>query len=248
MREERSGPVHDLGTAIGDFLADLAQANRSAHTRRAYATDLSQFATWYQGALTAITPSVLRDFFATVAHLSPATRARKQAAVTSFLAWAYRQELIEANPMGRIERVTPTPPKPRGVGRTQVETILAAIPATQRRDRLLFRLLFETGMRISEALALCVEDIDLTLDDEHLHVVGKGNKRRTVLLDDPKLVNELRTYLKRMGYKHGPIFRALKNEVAPSAINLSTNAGPGTARKPISSVPCTNCVTPTPPS
>ena len=56
-----------------------------------------------------------------------------------------------------------------------------------------------------------MEDLDLSLDNEHLTVVGKGNKRRTILLDDPYLVQQLRAYLKRMGYKHGPLFRAEKN-------------------------------------
>jgi site-specific recombinase XerD len=88
---------------------------------------------------------------------------------------------------------------------------LAVIPPTQRRDRLLFRLIYETGMRISEALALYVEDLDLTPDDEHLTVLGKGGKRRTILLDNPAVVKEVRSYLKRMGYRAGPLFRAQKN-------------------------------------
>ena len=48
-------------------------------------------------------------------------------------------------------------------------------------------------------------------DDEHLRVVGKGGQRRTVLLDDPALVLQLRTYLKQTGYQHGALFRAAKN-------------------------------------
>lgn len=201
----------ELVETMAAFLADLAQANRSAHTCRAYATDLKLFATWYGGALHAITPAVLRAYFGELVHLQPATRARKQAALASFLAWAYGQALVESNPMGRVERVRLSPPAPRGVGRAQVEAILVMIPTTQRRDRLLFRLIFETGLRVSEALALHVEDIDLTFDDEHLHVLGKGNQPRTVLLDDPRLVKQLRTYLARIGYRHGPLFRALKN-------------------------------------
>jgi integrase len=92
-----------------------------------------------------------------------------------------------------------------------VEAILAVIPPTQPRDQLLFRLILETGLRISEALALYIEDVDLTPDDEHLHVLGKGNQSRRILLDDPRLVKQLRTYLRRTGYQHGPLFRALKN-------------------------------------
>lgn len=193
------------------FLADLAQASRSAHTCRAYATDLKQFAAWHGDSLQAITPAVLRAYFGELVHLRPATRARKQATLASFLAWAYGQELVASNPMGRVARVKPSPQTPRGVRRAQVEAILAIIPATQRRDQLLFRLIFETGLRVSEALALHVEDLDLTFDDEHLHVLGKGNQQRTILLDDPRLVKQLRAYLTRTGYRYGPLFRALKN-------------------------------------
>ncbi|HEY3993372.1 MAG TPA: hypothetical protein VGM01_10885 [Ktedonobacteraceae bacterium] len=41
--------------------------------------------------------------------------------------------------------------------------------------------------------------------------MGKGNKKRTILLDDPRLVKQRRAYLKHMGYKHGPLFWAEKN-------------------------------------
>ena len=75
----------------------------------------------------------------------------------------------------------------------------------------LFRLIFETGLRIGEALAVYVEDVDLTPDDEHLRVRGKGGRGRTVLLDDLHVVRQLRTYLKATGYRHGPLFRAEKN-------------------------------------
>ncbi|MFB9081230.1 hypothetical protein [Deinococcus wulumuqiensis] len=35
---------------------------------------------------------------------------------------------------------------------------------------------FETGLRIGEALGIHVEDLDLTRGDEHLTVIGKGNR------------------------------------------------------------------------
>jgi len=200
-----------LDILIADFLADLAHSNRSPHTRQAYAADLSRFSSFYTGPADSITADVLRAFFATRTHLSPATRARTQPALASFLGWAYRHERIESLPMARIARVRPDPPRPRGLTRERIEAIMAAIPATERRDRLLFRLIVETGLRVGEALALYTEDLDLTQDDEHLTVVGKGNQRRTVLLDDARLVKGVRMYLKRTGYTHGPLFRAAKN-------------------------------------
>jgi integrase/recombinase XerD len=155
--------------------------------------------------------AVLREFFATIVHLAPATRARKQAAIASFLAWAYRHELIPADPMGKVDRVRLDPPAPRGLRPGEVETILAAIPTHRRRDRLLFRVIAELGLRVGEALALQVEDVDLTPDDEHLSVLGKGGRRRTVLIDGDDLVAQLRAYLRHTGYRHGALFRAEKN-------------------------------------
>ncbi|MDP9350884.1 MAG: tyrosine-type recombinase/integrase [Chloroflexota bacterium] len=187
------------------------QVHLSPHTCRAYASDLASFQAYYTGSLDGVTADTLRRYFATLSGSSPATRARKQASLASFLAWAYRQELIEADPMGKVERVRAGEPAPRGVGRKVVEQVLKAIPSAKKRDRLLFRLIYETGLRAGEALSLHVEDVELAQDDERIHVLGKGNRRRTVLLDDPALVKQLRAYLKATGYKHGPLFRAEKN-------------------------------------
>jgi integrase/recombinase XerD len=201
-------PLDELVIA---FLTDLAHANHSPRTRYAYATDLAQLCAFYQGPMQAITAEVRRTFFSTHLHLSPATRARKQAAVARLFTWAHQHELLDTNPMRKIERVKLDPPQPRGMERDQIERILTLIPADCPRDRLFFRLLLETGLRAGEALSLDVEDLDLTFDNEHLTVVGKGNKNRTILVDDPHLVHQLRAYLKRTGYKHGPLFRAEKN-------------------------------------
>lgn len=209
--ESPSTQEQSLESLVAIFLADLAHTNHSPQTLRAYATDLAQFCAFHHEPVQTIRAETLRSFFETHIHLRPATRARKQAAVARFLTWAERQELLEANPMHKLDRVKRDAPQPRGVERSQIERILKAIPSACLRDRLFFRLLLETGLRVSEGLSLYVEDLDLSLDNEHLTVVGKGGRRRMVLLDDPRLVEQLRTYLKRMGYKYGPLFRAQKN-------------------------------------
>jgi integrase/recombinase XerD len=197
--------------AIAAFLAELARTNRSPATQRAYAHDLQRFSRFYQGSLRRVTSAVLRQFLQTLVHLSPASRCRQEAALASWLRWAYRQDLIDTLPMAKLDRVHRDPPVPRGLPRAQIETILEVIPSTAIRDRLLFRLLLETGLRVGEALTVYVEDLDLTPDDEHVQVRSKGGRRRTVLLDEPRLVQQLRRYLQRTGYRYGPLFRATKN-------------------------------------
>lgn len=200
-----------LVSLMRDFLADLRNADRSPHTIRAYEGDLLRYGTYCADGAAPTAVETLRAFFASRADRAPATRARTQAALASFFAWAYRGGHIPADPMARLERVRLIPPPPRGVGRDAVERVLATIPASQPRDRLLFRLIAETGLRVSEALGLYVEDLDMTADDEHLRVKGKGGRHRTLLLDDPALVRQVRTYLRKNGYQHGPLFRAAKN-------------------------------------
>lgn len=42
-------------------------------------------------------------------------------------------------------------------------------------------------------------------------MLGKGERKRTVLLDDPKLVGALKRYLRSLPYTHGPLFQATRN-------------------------------------
>jgi Phage integrase, N-terminal SAM-like domain len=66
-----------LSPLVTEFLAELAQANRSRHTCRAYATDLAQFAAFYRGPVGGITVEVLRSFGATLESLRPTSRATR---------------------------------------------------------------------------------------------------------------------------------------------------------------------------
>jgi site-specific recombinase XerD len=204
-------PSVSLAQLIEEYLADLALQNRSKHTCQAYGSDLAQFLAFFSGQAKDITPEILRRFGASQAHLSPATRARKESTLASFLTWAYRRDYIDTNPMLKLDRVQIPPRRPRGLSRDKVERILGVIPAIQRRDRLLFRLLHETGLRIDEALTIDIGELELDAGDEHVRIVGKRGKIRRVFLDDPVLVQLLRTHLKQKGYQHGLLFRAQKN-------------------------------------
>ncbi len=99
MPPEQGDAIRPLKVVIEDFLVDLAQANRPQHTRRAYASDLHQFADWHAGPLATISAQCLRAFFASLAHLSAGTRARKQARLSTFFHWAGRQGLLTSNPI-----------------------------------------------------------------------------------------------------------------------------------------------------
>ncbi|GMA17231.1 tyrosine-type recombinase/integrase [Deinococcus metallilatus] len=197
----------DFQTAADQFLMGL---KRSAATIRAYRADLSHLQRWLVVNGRNLDASALEAYFS--AHdWAVSTQNRKQTAIERFCRWGRQRGLLELDPTLHLERPSVPPPHPRGLRREDVERIFAVISANQSRDALLFRLVFETGLRISEALNIHLDDLDLTKGDEHLTVLGKGGQRRTVLLDDPKLVNALRKYLRSLDYEHGPLFQAQKN-------------------------------------
>ncbi len=124
-------------TIVEDFLTDLTRAGRSANTVRAYRSDLADFDRFFPGPIDQITAGVLRAYLGSLADKAPATRARREAALASVLAWAYRAEMIEADPMTRLDRTRLAASSPRPVPTEQVEAVLRAIPKTRDRDRLL---------------------------------------------------------------------------------------------------------------
>lgn len=197
----------DFQREIEQFLKGL---KRSPATLRAYQADLNHLQRWLLEQHQELDAPALEAFFA--AHSwAASTQNRKQTAIERFCRWARQHGKLEFDPTLHLERPTVPPPHPRGLRRENVERIFAVIPVSQARDALLFRLVFETGLRISEALNIHLDDLDLSKGDEHLTVLGKGGQRRTVLLDDPKLVNALRKYLRSLEYEHGPLFQAQKN-------------------------------------
>lgn len=200
-------PLSDLTET---FLAELV-SRRSPATVRAYRADLRHFSGWLASHGGEMNAEHVQTYFAAHVSWKPATVNRKQTTLDRFCGWLVRRKVLSVSPMVNLERARVPPPHPRGLRREEVERVLAVIPAEQVRDVLLFRLLFETGLRIGEALSLHVEDLDLTRGDEHVTVLGKGGRKRTVLLDDSKLVAQLRRYLKTLGYAHGALFQAQKN-------------------------------------
>lgn len=237
-------PLTDL---IAHFLVELQTMNRAPATIRTYATDLQHFVAFYPGPSADLTATVLTQYLATLVHLAPASRARKQAALASFCTWATRHTYLDRNPMLHVPRVRPDPPRRYGLARDQVETILAGIPKAQERDHLLFRLLLETGIRISEALSLQVEDLDLRRDDEHLRVRGKGAR-------PARFSSMIRAWLPASGPTFGTrtiamgICSVRRKMVMDSrcATRVSRSGGPAIVRRLGSLVRCTKSAIPTP--
>lgn len=217
---EALGQTHPLARHIAEFLTDLSNGARPANTVRAYRGDLIGFAAHHDDELTELTAAPIRAYLSELAGLSPATRKRKRAALASFCRWAVRHDLLDANPIDKIDTITVAKRLPRPADPDDVARVLATIcarrprkdiPLHRLRDRVLFETAYVCGARATEVCGMYVEDLDLRLDDEHARIHGKGGTVRTVLLDDRGYVALLKLYLARTGYTYGPLFRASIN-------------------------------------
>ena len=114
------------------------------------------------------------------------TRNARLAAIRSFLKFATRRDISKlhmveralAVPMKRFDR-----PMMGFLTREQMVAVMD-IPATTwigQRDRLLLALLYNTGARVSEIIAVRIADVVL-LDAPCVHLNGKGRKRRSIPL------------------------------------------------------------------
>jgi site-specific recombinase XerD len=201
-------PEIPTADAVEVFVASLRQRSVPVNTIKSYAHDLHLFVQVAPADLSAVMPATVEVFLEGSGQLSPATRRRRYSTLCTFYRWLIRHAIIEINPMERLEAIEPVEREPRPLPPETVTKILQAIPASNLRDRTLFTLLYETGIRVGEALGLLATDVDLSTDDEKIRVFGKGQRERTVMLTAaPESIRLLRRHLKQSRITSGSVFR-----------------------------------------
>jgi integrase/recombinase XerD len=114
--------------------------------------------------------------------LSAGSAARTVVAVRGFHRFAVREGLTSVDPSAAVKPPAPAKRLPKALPINDVEAILetAGAPGTALalRDRALLEVLYGTGARISEAVGLDVDDLDLETASVLLR--GKGSKERIV--------------------------------------------------------------------
>lgn len=188
MSTELPGQLDEALIEFADFL--LNTSGRSQHTVRAYVADVERlFSVMAQNdcnELSDLSLSILRIWLASEfeSH-SPATTARRVAAVRAFTAWAVKTKKLNSD-VG-LMLVPPKTKKtlPNYLTTDQVNEVLnvASISSDDDnpvgiRNLAILELLYATGIRVSELIGLDL--IDINFADNTLRVTGKGNKQRTV--------------------------------------------------------------------
>ncbi|NOZ86413.1 MAG: tyrosine recombinase [Deltaproteobacteria bacterium] len=143
----------------------------------------------------------LRDYLASLrGKLKPSSIARKLAAIRAFFGYLKKQGFLDRDPTSRLKSPKLEKNLFRAPSIDDVFALLDLEPGPEKsrdplvlRDRALFEILYSSGLRISEAMALDLEDLEL--DQSVVRVLGKGGKERIVPLTDTS-VQAVQSYLK----------------------------------------------------
>lgn len=204
--------------AIAQFLEHgQSVRNLSDRTLRAYQSDLAQFHIHMSDTpAIEITPEHLETYLDKLGDgpYRDTSIRRKVAALKVFFRYLEEQGVVNESPARRLKIKKPVENRiPTVLSTREVRALLAA-PKEQVaelsslrdhsagsrnryfcavRDNVILELLFSTGIRIGELVALNVGDVDL--DKRQIQITGRGTRGRSVMLTSEVVIDALRQYI-----------------------------------------------------
>jgi integrase/recombinase XerD len=163
------------------------------NTLKSYRRDLRRYVRYLAGTgvddLAGIQESSVAGFLMALREgdsehppLGAGSAARTVVAVRGFHKFAVREGLTQVDPASAVRPPAPAKRLPKALPLSDIERILdaAGAPGTAlaMRDRALLEVLYGTGARISEAVGLDLDDLDL--EQATVLLRGKGSKERIV--------------------------------------------------------------------
>lgn len=176
-----------LDDLAASFTRDLRAADKADRTIVIYNQGIRFFREWLrrQGrpeTVESLTKHAISAWLAELAgHQAPSTVLTRHRSMRRFTKWLIAEGEIDHDPMANLEKPNPPDkPVPIVVDAEIIKLLKACDGKTfeGRRDEAIFRVLFDCGLRISELARLAVDDVDL--DNEVVHVLGKGRRPRSV--------------------------------------------------------------------
>lgn len=186
---------------IDTFLNYLSVERGLAHnTIASYREDLNAYLDFIQNhhidALSKTTKSNITDFmfFQKDKGIAANSVARRLAAIKSFYRFLVRERILKADPSSLIDSPKLWKKIPETLSINEVDALLRQpnLRETQgARDRAILETLYATGMRVSEAVNLKLDNVNLEIG--FLRCVGKGNKERVIPIG-AKAIDSIKRY------------------------------------------------------
>jgi integrase/recombinase XerD len=158
-------------------------------TAEAYETDMLQLAEFLKLKKRTLANARRADLLAFLEQLTTnlvesRSRARKLSAIRHFYKFLLLDRRVKHDPTLNIESPRQWKILPKSLALTEIDGMIAREqskpqdPALASRNRAILELLYATGMRVSEVVNLCLEDLNLEASSAIVH--GKGDKERIV--------------------------------------------------------------------
>ncbi|MET0446780.1 MAG: site-specific tyrosine recombinase XerD [Aeromicrobium sp.] len=186
----------DVGRGVHDYLSHLTvERGLADNTLRSYRRDLRRYLDFLAGQGISDPAAVAEQHIATFlgslrtgdadhVALGTASAARTIVAVRGLHRFWLREQIVATDVTAAIKPPRPAARLPKALPLSDIEAILdsagAAGTTLASRDRALLEVLYGTGARISEAVGLDIDDLDL--EDSTVLLRGKGGKQRIVPL------------------------------------------------------------------
>lgn len=187
--------MNDLNSATDWFLGHCADHRKlSPHTLTAYGHDLANLRAFASGPdgsvpIASIDRSLIQRWLGSMDGAKPRTVRRRLATVKSMFAGLERRDNRFTSPIaGMRSEIKVGQSLPRIISRAVVRSLLssprkqravtAAAKARQLAETTLVEILFSTGMRVAEVVALDMMHVDI--DRLVISVHGKGNRERQI--------------------------------------------------------------------
>lgn len=228
--------VTESSGAIGRFSQFLlSERNASRNTVRAYLREVSELRAFLAetrrkdpeaagGGWKTVTTADLRRFFsARFPALKPSSLARKMSAVRSFFGFLVGQGELPGNPADSLAAPRREMKLPEFLPVDEMMDFLGSLPSggkRQARDAAILELLYSSGLRVGELVALRMGDV--SLEEGTARVTGKGRKTRVVPVGE-SAIRSLRRYLAVRPGLRGGGFRNPLDE--PLFLNLRGTVG-----------------------
>ena len=174
-----------INNAIDDFLNYcIFEKGLSDKTRESYQNDLLVYSDFLKGKgiddVCLIKSSHIKEFLKARSSEETSTIAHNLTVIKNFHSYLLKENIVRGNEAEFIERPKLKKALPKTLSVTDVDKLLDIELKTpfDYRNKAMLELLYGCGLRVSELVALEINDIDMT--NCLIRIVGKGNKEREI--------------------------------------------------------------------
>ena len=195
----------------------ISEKNLSKNSLNNYLVDLDQFF-FDQDSNSSNINIKIKTYIAQLRkrNLKTSSVNRKISTLKNYLKFLHTEKIIDQIDFQEFESLSSVKKIPKAISKTQMEQIFEDLKKSKQTNAglyiLILKLIYLSGLRISEALNLKWSDINH--QDNSIYVYGKGSKERKVFI-----INDYLIQLKNLEKNNQYIFTINKKKISTRSVN-----------------------------